>query len=130
MNIRRQLNLVNKLFPLKLLAEITSQKILLPFYHTVSDLRLPHISHLYPLKTKRQFISDIDYLCKHFTPISIDELKDKIHRDQSIKKPVFHLTFDDGLKEVYTEIAPILVEKGIPATIFLNTDFIRIKLIY
>ncbi|MDF1696097.1 MAG: polysaccharide deacetylase family protein [Saprospiraceae bacterium] len=44
--------------------------------------------------------------------------------------PAFHLTFDDGLKEVYTHIAPLLEEKGIPATFFVNTDFIDNKKLF
>jgi peptidoglycan/xylan/chitin deacetylase (PgdA/CDA1 family) len=39
----------------------------------------------------------------------------------------FFLSFDDGLSEIYHTIAPILMEKGIPATFFLNTDFIDNK---
>ncbi|WP_262708643.1 polysaccharide deacetylase family protein [Natronoflexus pectinivorans] len=40
---------------------------------------------------------------------------------------IFHLTFDDGLSEIYHETIPILEKKGIPATIFLNTGFIDNK---
>jgi hypothetical protein len=40
-----------------------------------------------------------------------------------LKHPVFHLSFDDGLKECATVIAPILKSRGIPATFFINTGF-------
>lgn len=127
MSIHKYLNIFSKLLSIRTLTQITSQRIILPFYHTISDKRLPHISNLYPLKSKKQFIDDIDFLCKHFTPVSIDELKSIIYNNEPVSKPVFHLTFDDGLKELYTEIAPVLVERGIPATIFVNTDFIDNK---
>jgi peptidoglycan/xylan/chitin deacetylase (PgdA/CDA1 family) len=42
-------------------------------------------------------------------------------------KPSMILSFDDGLREVYDIIAPILVEKGIPATFFINPEFIDNK---
>jgi hypothetical protein len=37
------------------------------------------------------------------------------------------LTFDDGLREMYEIVAPILLAKGIPAAFFLNTDYLDNK---
>jgi peptidoglycan/xylan/chitin deacetylase (PgdA/CDA1 family) len=34
------------------------------------------------------------------------------------------LTFDDGLREIYDVIAPILLEKGVPATFFISSAFL------
>ena len=42
-------------------------------------------------------------------------------------KKYFHLTFDDGLSEFYSDVAPILKEKGVHATVFLNSKFIDNK---
>ena len=39
----------------------------------------------------------------------------------------FLLTFDDGLREFHDVVAPILLEKGIPAVCFLNSGFIDNK---
>ena len=36
----------------------------------------------------------------------------------------YHLSFDDGFKNNLTNIAPVLSERGIPATIFVSTDYI------
>lgn len=122
--IMKYFRLINPLFPLNLLVKLTSQKLILPFYHTISDHRLPHISHLYPIRTIQQFEQDLDYLCQHYQPVSIHELFEIVHNNQTITKPLFHLTFDDGLKELYTIVAPILERRGIPATIFINTEFV------
>ena len=122
--------LANSFFSLNQLIKLTSQKLILPFYHTISEHRLPHISNLYQIRTKLQFENDLDYLCKHFKPISIQELNDIVYNNQKIIKPIFHLTFDDGLKELYTEISPILEKKGIPATFFINTDFVDNKVLF
>lgn len=115
------------LIPINLLIKITKNKILLPFYHAVSNDKLHHIDSLYSSRDINLFVSDLEFFCKYFTPISIDELYQIILENKKITKPVFHLTFDDGLKEIYTVIAPILHEKGIPATFFVNTDFIDNK---
>jgi peptidoglycan/xylan/chitin deacetylase (PgdA/CDA1 family) len=41
-----------------------------------------------------------------------------------------HLTFDDGLREVYDIIVPILQKKGIPASFFINPAFIDNKQLF
>ncbi|MFT6360666.1 MAG: peptidoglycan/xylan/chitin deacetylase (PgdA/CDA1 family) [Saprospiraceae bacterium] len=84
---------------------------------------MPHIAHLYEPRTAYQFEKDIDFFLKYYEPVDLDFLKNNCH----LKKPdknYFHLTFDDGLREVYDIIAPILLRKGVPATIFLNVDFV------
>lgn len=96
---------------------------LLPFYHAVSDEPCPHISPLYPVRTVRQFEADLDYLCAHFQPVSLAELK-KINDKKTYKKPVFHLSFDDGLRQCFDEVRLILLRKGIAATFFINADFV------
>jgi len=94
---------------------------LLPFYHAVSDNRLAHISHLYPVPTTKKFIADLEWLSKEFTFVDLKTFSQSPHPNQ------IHLTFDDGLKQCLTTIAPILVRKGIPATFFLNSAFVDNK---
>jgi peptidoglycan/xylan/chitin deacetylase (PgdA/CDA1 family) len=130
MNARKYLYIPSGLVPVDKLIRLTSRKILLPFYHTISDTPLPHVNHLYTIRNTKQFISDIDFFCSHFEPISLSELFEVVIRQKPLKKPVFHLTFDDGLKGVYSIIAPILEKKSIPATFFLNTKFIDNKALF
>lgn len=125
--MKNLLNFAHPFFSIEKLIQITSQNIILPFYHNVSDVSLPHIKHLYPVRNTASFIDDLDFFCTHYTPISIDTLYKIVSENKRIDKPVFHLTFDDGLKEFYFIIAPILEERKIPATIFLNTNFIDNK---
>lgn len=125
--MKNYLRFASNFISLNNLFKITSQKIFLPFYHTISNNRLPHISNLYSLRNEKLFKEDIDYLCKHFTPVSIDELFDIVHHNKQVTKPIMHLTFDDGLKEIHSTIAPILEEKGVPATIFINSGFVDNK---
>lgn len=91
----------------------------LPFYHVVSNEKLPHILN-YPYRTVSQFEQEIDFILKYFKPVSLEELAEK---DFSGTK-VFHLSFDDGLRECADIIAPVLLRKGIPATFFINTAFV------
>ncbi len=113
--------------PVRTLTRLTKQNIILPFYHTVSDDDLPHLRYSYNIRTIGQFIKDLDFLLKSFVPVGFSDLKDFITGVRKLKKPVMALSFDDGLKEVHDVIAPLLIQKGIPATIFINPEFVDNK---
>jgi len=95
-----------------------------PFYHLVSDEDVIHVKHLYKYKNTNQFIEDLDYLARKFTPISLLDLRDRIKSGKQPKKGSFLLTFDDGYSQAYEVVAPILLRKGIPAAFLLNSKFI------
>jgi len=101
-------------------------EVIFPFYHAVSDQDLPHTLHLYKTRSLAQFESDLDYLCRYFTPVKMsDYVEEKVQGDP--RKPPLVLSFDDGLIQGYRELMPLLLKKGIPATFFLNNDFIDNK---
>lgn len=106
---------------------LTGEKIVLPFYHAVGDDIPDHLIHLYEPRSIADFKQDLDYLTKHFYPISLQELIEYKRNNKNPEKPCFHLTFDDGLRECYDIVLPILLKRKIPATFFINTDFIDNK---
>lgn len=120
-------SLFKGIISVRLLMKLTGKNVIFPFYHSVSDSYLAHIHHLYHPKTTKQFNSDLDFLLKHYCPMDINEVIS--FRDSSKKrsKPGFFLSFDDGLKEFYEIIAPVLLKKGIPAACFLNSGFVDNK---
>ena len=98
--------------------------ILHPFYHTITDNYLPHIYPLYKPKSFKSFKEDIDYLSSHFRAVDSTTVFSYTQEEKNLKETVFHLSFDDGLREVYLSVLPFLYQKGIPATIFINKDFV------
>ena len=86
----------------------------------------PHVRHLYQMPNPEKFEKDLDFFLTHFTPISLEELLG-ISESNSPSKPYFHLSFDDGLRSCYDSILPLLRQKGIPATFFLNSAFVGNK---
>ncbi len=109
---------------------MTGEKLVLPFYHAVSDNTPAHLNNLYDVRSVADFEADLDYLLQHFKPISLQELIELKKNGQTPKEPCFHLTFDDGLREIYDEVVPILIKRKIPATFFINTDFIDNKKLF
>ena len=115
--IRNSIALLSLAIPFKLLRAGKSFPPFLPFYHVVSDVKLDYINS-YGVRTKKQFETELDYLLKHFHPVDLDEIIN------SPAKNKMHLSFDDGLKECHSVIAPVLKRKGIPATFFVSPDFV------
>lgn len=106
----------------KELIKASGQQIIFPFYHVVSNDDLPHIKHLYSYRNVAAFERDMDFLMRHFTPLHYDDLLSGRYQPNT---PYVHLSFDDGLSEMYHIVRPILLEKGIPATFFINSAFVN-----
>ncbi|SFE92721.1 Polysaccharide deacetylase [Chitinophaga sp. CF118] len=116
-----------RLLPMKMLRNKHTGALLLPYHHLVSDKEVPHIKHLYPFKGTRAFEQDLDYLLKHFIPVTLQDVITCLKAGQPLPERSFLLTFDDGLREVTENIAPLLIKKGVPAAFFLNSAFLDNK---
>ena len=115
-------------FPTKMLQHLSGQKLIVPLFHTVSDAPLLHIKHIYEPRTTAQFRADIDFFLKNYKALNIhNSLNDTVLPK---KEAHFLLTFDDGMAELYDIVMPILQEKGVFATIFLNPDFVDNKSLF
>ncbi len=117
------INLVSK-FSGELSAQKYPLDYCIPLYHTVSNQPLPHLKHLYPVKSEKEFEKDLDYLLKHFTFVDWEEFKRFRETKQTGEKKVALLTFDDGFSEFLHVVAPILERKGIYAVNFVNPAFV------
>ncbi len=99
----------------------------LPVYHCVSDENLPHLQNIIQYKNVKQFEQDLDYFLKYFQFVNWREFKDFIKGSFKPKKKIALLTFDDGLREFYDVVLPILERKGIYAVNFINPEFVDNK---
>jgi peptidoglycan/xylan/chitin deacetylase (PgdA/CDA1 family) len=109
--------------PLKKWLIFTKTDLLIAYYHMVGDYEVPHIKHLYPYKSVKSFIDDLEFLRSNFNPIQLRDLIDNIHSGTPLPRRAFLLTFDDGFREIHDIVAPILLRKGIPATFLVNSNF-------
>lgn len=108
--------------PQQWLVRLTGQDLILPYYHAVSDSPVPHLSHVYPVRTVRRFKRDLEFLLRHFEPAGLEDLLSPAPVKK--RRPSMFLSFDDGLAEIYSIVSPILIAKGLPAALFVNTDFL------
>ena len=115
----------NQISTKRLLGRLKKPVIIHPFYHTVTNVYLPHITPLYKPKTFEKFKDDLDFFLRYFQPVDAEDVLLHTAGEKTLTENSFHLSFDDGLKEVYTVVMPYLFRKGIPATVFINDDFVN-----
>jgi peptidoglycan/xylan/chitin deacetylase (PgdA/CDA1 family) len=113
--------------PTVILGKATRTRLIISYYHLVSDDDVIHVKHLYPYKNIRQFEGDLDFLLKKYTPVGLQEILNCIMIDRLLPEKAFLLTFDDGFREMCDVVAPILLRKGIPAIFFINSGFLDNK---
>jgi len=118
------LRLLITIIPFSLLKRCGSSKLIILYYHVVNNEDVPHIRHLYKHKSVRQFDDDLEFLLKNYSLIGLSDVIGWVRGKDNLPPNCFLLTFDDGFREIYNIIAPILVDKGIPATFFISSAFL------
>lgn len=115
---------------LKELILLSKQRVIVPFYHKVSDENATFEKHLYAARKTKDFKYDLNVFSKFYRPISLHKFIEISNNKKQIHQNYFHITFDDGLSNFYKIVAPILKERKIPATVFINTDFVDNKSLF
>jgi succinoglycan biosynthesis protein ExoM len=121
---RRIVGTLFSVLPVPVLSGVLGVKLLLPYYHVVSDQVVAHTRHLYRHRTVVEFCEDLEYLLCHYQPVSMDDIVQHVTGNKEIRARSFHLTFDDGFREMHDIVAPILLARGVPATFFVCKGFL------
>ena len=66
----------------------------------------------------------MQYLAKTSTCMTLGQAVARLRHGTPLPSNSVVVTFDDGFKNNYTQAFPVLIECGVPATIFLTTDHI------
>jgi peptidoglycan/xylan/chitin deacetylase (PgdA/CDA1 family) len=127
---KRLLSSFSGLLPVEKLIASSGHRFILPFWHAVSDIPLPHLSQLYPVPTVSEFERDLDFLLKNYKPTSVEDVFRLANTKGKSNQNLFFPSFDDGLAECYHVIAPILKKKGIQAAFFINPAFVGNKMLF
>jgi len=73
----------------------------------------------------QSFEAHIEYLSREFAVLSLEDLVQMWHADRlDHRRSYCVITFDDGWRDNYRYAFPVLKKHGLPATIFLATDYI------
>lgn len=115
---------VSGLAPFRLIRHLARVNPLIINYHVVSNDKLPHIAHLYKYRSISEFKDDLDFFTRNFHPIGLTEFLQCQRSNLALPDNALLLTFDDGLREVYDIVAPILERRKLTATFFLTSNFL------
>lgn len=74
--------------------------------------------------TPEFFAWQVDYLCRHFEPVSCRQIADALDHKAPLPRNAVAITFDDGYGDFMDHAFPILRRAGVPATIFVATDYV------
>ena len=85
-------------------------------YHDVSDPDEPQHSPEYSTRPE-VFVEQLDLLAREFQLVSLDQV---VAPSPPAAKPLAALTFDDGFASVRTRVQPLLAQRGVPFTAFVN----------
>ena len=99
---------------------------LIMMYHRVLDRDDPEYADTPPglAVTTEVFEHQVRFLKRHFQPISMTELVTHLREGTPLPSQAVVISFDDGWRDNYVNALPILKELGLPAIMYLTTDFI------
>lgn len=110
--------------PLELWHRLLRVDLILPYYHLISDREPEHLSGLCEgkVRTIKRFEADLEFFLKNYRPVGLNDIVLHLDGIRRLPERCFLLTFDDGFREIYDVVAPILHARGVPAIFFLTTS--------
>jgi peptidoglycan/xylan/chitin deacetylase (PgdA/CDA1 family) len=75
-------------------------------------------------ETAASFDQQCRHIATHYSPVPMSEAASAITAGHSLPPNAVMLTVDDGYRDFYVTAWPVLRRHGIPATVYLMTDFI------
>ncbi len=137
--------------PRRIYERVVARDVIGLCYHLVTDDYPSHAAHISSYKSTAQFEADLQYLTKHYQVVSYGELIER--RAESLeqrarindstcpaprsplpaprfRRPAAIVTFDDGYRECFDVVRPLLLKYDVPAIFFLTTDFIDNKRLF
>ena len=75
--------------------------------------------------TPRAFRAQVEEIGRRMRVLTLDEAMDRVVSHAPWSEPLALITFDDGYRDNFEVAAPILRDRGVPATFFLPTAFLE-----
>jgi peptidoglycan/xylan/chitin deacetylase (PgdA/CDA1 family) len=98
--------------------------VLILCYHNVVNGPLDEFDRKSSRVHVDQFAEQMREVAREFHPISLEAMLSMLRQGETDPKAVA-VTFDDGFYGVVAHALPVLKDLGIPATIFVVTDYVR-----
>jgi peptidoglycan/xylan/chitin deacetylase (PgdA/CDA1 family) len=95
-------------------------------YHRVVDDFTSESATAFPamLISRRMLERHVDWIARRFQVVALEDLPLHAEARSRRHRPLAAITFDDGYRDVYEHAFPLLMRKGLPATVFVATDYV------
>jgi peptidoglycan/xylan/chitin deacetylase (PgdA/CDA1 family) len=98
-------------------------------YHRIAEPGVRFDPYYDPVisATPESFARQLAFLRGRYQPVPLEDLLDRdalAAAASRARKPLLHVTFDDGYRDNVTAALPILEQLGVPATFFIPTGFL------
>lgn len=114
-----------------LLRYIKKDKAIILMYHGISEKNITSLENFDGKHVHRKlFEKQIVYLKKHYNIISLNKYIKSVNGTKKLPKNPVILTFDDGYRNNFTVLLPIIRKYVFPAIIYLPTKQIGTKIIH
>jgi peptidoglycan/xylan/chitin deacetylase (PgdA/CDA1 family) len=111
---------VNRLF-----ATIHRRQPIILTFHGVTADRADHFCNSEGLHLRRPIFDRLmQHVARKYRPVTLSCIVEWLEGRGEVPERAVAVTFDDGFRNVLTDAAPVLKRLGIPATLFVTTDFV------
>lgn len=97
-------------------------------YHRVLpiDPAVPHPGDVELISaTPEEFAWQLEYLGRHFEPVTFDDIARAMAGEITLPRRAVSISFDDGFQDLHEHAWPALQRAGMPATVFVCTDYVE-----
>jgi peptidoglycan/xylan/chitin deacetylase (PgdA/CDA1 family) len=92
------------------------------YHRVVEDFAASAATSIPSMLVSRQMLErHLDWLGRRFRFVSLDEVGARLDGSDGSRDAILALTFDDGYRDFYDHAFPLLMQKGIPAAVFVVT---------
>ena len=95
-------------------------------YHRVLDIPLAQVDDtpVGMIVTRTMFEKQLAFTAKHYRMVSLEQIVESAEGRKPLPERAAFVCFDDGCLDNYTIAWPILKRMGIPAAVFVTTDYV------
>ncbi len=94
-----------------------SRNLSIVMYHYVRPIKKSNFPGIKGLEVS-DFIAQLDFLCENYNFVTVDELNNSLKTGAVLPTNSCWLTFDDGYKDHFDYVSPILKDRGIQGAFF------------
>jgi peptidoglycan/xylan/chitin deacetylase (PgdA/CDA1 family) len=95
------------------------------YHRVVEDFAASAATSIPSMLVSRQMLErHLDWLGRRFRFVSLDELGARLDGSDGSHDAIAAITFDDGYRDFHDHAFPLLMQKGIPAAVFVVTDLV------